>query len=224
MKFSYNWIREFVDGLDVPAEALERLITMKTAECEGVETVGRAAGRSRARARRSRRADRGQPQREGHGGCRALWPEDRGLRRAELPARHHDRLCSAGRRKRSPAWKATACWPAPPNSRSIATTPASSNSTGATGIARRPTASSRSTTRASRIGPDLWGHHGMAREVAAITGKPLRDPREAAICCRRPAAPVQVEIEDLDALPALLARWFSRTSQCSLRRFGCRSG
>ncbi len=29
-----------MDGLDVPAEALERLITMKTAECEGVETVG----------------------------------------------------------------------------------------------------------------------------------------------------------------------------------------
>ena len=24
--------------------------------------------------------------------------------------------------------------------------------------------------------PDLWGHHGMAREVAAITGKTLRDP------------------------------------------------
>ena len=40
MKFSYNWIRSLVDGLDVPAEALERLITMKTAECEGVETVG----------------------------------------------------------------------------------------------------------------------------------------------------------------------------------------
>ena len=40
MKFSYNWIREFVPGLDVPAEALERLITMKTAECEGVHTAG----------------------------------------------------------------------------------------------------------------------------------------------------------------------------------------
>ena len=61
MKFSYNWIREFVDGLDVPAEALERLITMKTAECEGVENGGRAAGRSGCGARRKRRADRRQP-------------------------------------------------------------------------------------------------------------------------------------------------------------------
>src|SRR5215469_85944 len=40
MKFSYSWIRSFIDGLDIPAEALERLITMKTAECEGVETTG----------------------------------------------------------------------------------------------------------------------------------------------------------------------------------------
>ncbi|MES1258139.1 MAG: phenylalanine--tRNA ligase subunit beta, partial [Acidobacteriota bacterium] len=40
MKFSYSWIREFIPSLDMPAEALERLITMKTAECEGVETAG----------------------------------------------------------------------------------------------------------------------------------------------------------------------------------------
>src|SRR5580658_592254 len=40
MKFSYSWIRSLVDGLDVPAESLERLITMKTAECEGIETAG----------------------------------------------------------------------------------------------------------------------------------------------------------------------------------------
>src|SRR5437868_7835012 len=40
MKFSYNWIGEFVEGLDVPAQALERLITMKTAECEGIENSG----------------------------------------------------------------------------------------------------------------------------------------------------------------------------------------
>src|SRR5580704_1870142 len=40
MKFSYSWIRSMVSGLDVPAESLERLITMKTAECEGIETTG----------------------------------------------------------------------------------------------------------------------------------------------------------------------------------------
>ena len=40
MKFSYNWISELVDGLDLAPRDLERLITMKTAECEGIEEVG----------------------------------------------------------------------------------------------------------------------------------------------------------------------------------------
>ena len=40
MKFSYNWLREYVDGLDAAPDSLERLITMKTAECEGIEQVG----------------------------------------------------------------------------------------------------------------------------------------------------------------------------------------
>ena len=33
--------------------------------------------------------------------------------------------------------------------------------------------------------PDLWGHHGMAREVAAILRKPLRDPVRLDRSCRR---------------------------------------
>src|SRR5579872_547256 len=40
LKFSYNWIREFVEGLDCAPGALEKLITMKTAECEGIEVAG----------------------------------------------------------------------------------------------------------------------------------------------------------------------------------------
>src|SRR5580704_16592581 len=40
MKFSYNWIREFVRDLDCAPGALEKLITMKTAECEGIAVTG----------------------------------------------------------------------------------------------------------------------------------------------------------------------------------------
>jgi len=40
MKFSYNWIREYVPALDTPARQLERLITIRTAECEGIEETG----------------------------------------------------------------------------------------------------------------------------------------------------------------------------------------
>ena len=40
MKFSYQWINEYVEGLDTTPRELTRLITMKTAECEGFEEVG----------------------------------------------------------------------------------------------------------------------------------------------------------------------------------------
>jgi phenylalanyl-tRNA synthetase beta chain len=36
MKFSYNWLRELVDGVEIPAARLSNLITLKTAESEGV--------------------------------------------------------------------------------------------------------------------------------------------------------------------------------------------
>jgi phenylalanyl-tRNA synthetase beta chain len=79
MKFSYQWTRELVEGLDVAPAELARLITLKTAECEGVEA---------------------------HGADSVIEVDNKSL-----------------------------------------------------------------THR-----PDLWGHHGMAREVAAITGVRLLDP------------------------------------------------
>jgi phenylalanyl-tRNA synthetase beta chain len=41
MKFSYNWLRDLVDQLDTSPQELAQLITIKTAESEGVETHGR---------------------------------------------------------------------------------------------------------------------------------------------------------------------------------------
>jgi phenylalanyl-tRNA synthetase beta chain len=40
LKFSYQWISELVPGLDKDPAELQRLITMKTAECEGIEPAG----------------------------------------------------------------------------------------------------------------------------------------------------------------------------------------
>ncbi len=40
MKFSYQWMRELVPGLLAEPAELQRLITLKTAECEGIEAVG----------------------------------------------------------------------------------------------------------------------------------------------------------------------------------------
>src|SRR5450432_3962098 len=44
--------------------------------------------------------------------------------------------------------------------------------------------------------PDLWGHHGMAREVAAILGRKLRDPANLALLPAGPAV-IKIQIEDL---------------------------
>jgi phenylalanyl-tRNA synthetase beta chain len=40
LKFSYRWLREFVPGLNIDTGQLFSLITTKTAECEGIEPVG----------------------------------------------------------------------------------------------------------------------------------------------------------------------------------------
>jgi phenylalanyl-tRNA synthetase beta chain len=40
VKFSFNWLSELVEGIEMPPKELGHLITMKTAECEGIETIG----------------------------------------------------------------------------------------------------------------------------------------------------------------------------------------
>ncbi|MBV9085073.1 MAG: phenylalanine--tRNA ligase subunit beta [Acidobacteriaceae bacterium] len=110
MKFSYRWLCELVPGLDtVPAE-LERIITMKTAECEGIEAF------------------------------RPANPEV------------------------APDWIIEI--------------------------------DNKSLTHR----PDLWGHMGMAREVAAITHRTLQDP----VCTQllpRSEPVVEVRIEDFSLCP-----------------------
>ena len=84
---------------------------------------------------------------------------------------------------------------------------------------RRPTASSRSITRASRIAP-------ICGVITAWRAKWRPSPaRRCAIrvnigCSRRPAVLFRSRSKTC-AVPALFARWFSRTSPCSRRRSGC---
>jgi phenylalanyl-tRNA synthetase beta chain len=103
MKFSYQWIRELVTGLDTEPQELMRLITMKTAECEGLEEIG------------------------------------------------PDTVIEVDNKS----------------------------------LTHRP---------------DLWGHHGMAREVAAITRRTLRDPVKLDLLPRG-KAPVEIAIEDFALCP-----------------------
>ena len=113
MKFSYNWLRDLVDGLEATPAELERLITTKTAECEGVEP---------------------------HGADFVIDVDNKSL-----------------------------------------------------------------THR-----PDLWGHYGMAREVAAIVGRPLLDPVKP-VAFSGPS-PVRVSIEDYTLCPRYSALVFENVT------------
>ncbi len=54
--------------------------------------------------------------------------------------------------------------------------------------------------------PDLWGHYGMAREVAAITGRSLKDPvQPTGLPQGEPAVAVQIEDFGLCARYSALA-------------------
>src|SRR5579871_2645370 len=114
MKFSYAWIRELVEGLETTPEELMRLITLKTAECEGLEVYNGE-----------------------HGTDRVIEVDNKSL-----------------------------------------------------------------THR-----PDLWGHYGMAREVAAITGKKLRDPVNSDPLPDAPS-PVKITIQDFALCPRFSALVF----------------
>ena len=116
MKFSYNWIRELVPGLDTEPEELMRLITMKTAECEGLERVG-----------------------------------------------------------------------------------------------AEPDAVIEVDNKSLTHRPDLWGHYGMAREVAAITHKELLDPVKLGMLPQG-TAPVGIEIEDFALCPRYSALVFENVT------------
>ncbi|MCC6589118.1 MAG: phenylalanine--tRNA ligase subunit beta [Bryobacterales bacterium] len=60
--------------------------------------------------------------------------------------------------------------------------------------------------------PDLWGHFGMAREVAAILNRQLKDPVDMALIPAGAAAPIQVEIEDTSLCPRYSALVFENVT------------
>ncbi len=119
MKFSYRWLSEMVPGLETKPSELERLITMKTAECDGIEP----------------------------------WDQ-----------------------------------PGPPD-----------------WIIE---IDNKSLTHR----PDLWGHYGMAREVAAITKNPLIDPVHLDHLPTLSSSPIAVEIEDYLLCPRYSALVFENVT------------
>lgn len=219
MKFSYNWIRELVPGLDMSPAELTRLITMKTAECEGVEEYAPHLARVvAARVLEAHKLEGTHLTRAivdagpllgrkqvicGAPNCRAdittaYVPDGvalgtKEIRRAVIHGVESDGMLASGAEleinrdhdgilefEAEPGEPVPGCFPD-----SVIEV------------------DNKSLTNR----PDLWGHHGMAREVAAITGQRLFDPVDLSLL--PPAGDSwNVEIQDYDACPRYSALVF----------------
>lgn len=208
MKFSYNWIRELVPGLEQSPKELMRLITMKTAECEGLEQVGESlAQASVARVVSVKKMDGSHNQvvvaetaRYGAKTVVCGAPNCRpGMITIYVPVGvaviegiSSDGMLASGlelginRDHSGIVELETEGLPAPDTVIEV---------------------DNKSLTHR----PDLWGHHGLAREVAAITHQPLRDPAKLD-AIPQSSASVEVQIEDLALCPRYSALVFENVT------------
>ncbi len=214
MKFSYNWIREFVPTLHEAPGPLERLITMKTAECEGVEPVGELlSGACVAR------VESVEPIANSHN-ARAVV--DAGL--------HGFKTVVCGAPNCRPGM--LTAW-APIGKKVIngvesdgmLASPAELGinkdhsgiielKAGAPGdpLPRcAPDAVIEIDNKSITHRPDLWGHFGVAREVAAILGLKLRDAVDLSLIPSAPPA-IGIQIEDFSLCPRYSALVFENVS------------
>ena len=209
MKFSYNWIREFVDDLDCAPGALEKLITMKTAECEGIEVTGALLDRACAALVESvepipnshnRKAivDAGRYGRKtivcGAPNCRTgLVTAYAPIGKKVIQGIESDGMLASGaelgiNRDHSGVLELD-------------------SQVGAPIPGCVPDSIIEIDNKSITHRPDLWGHFGMAREVAAILGHTLKDPVRAALLPTGPAA-IELQIQDLTLCPRYSALVF----------------
>ena len=213
MKFSYNWIRELVPGLAEAPGPLERLITMKTAECEGVAQACELLARATLARVESVEAVAGTHL--------VTATVDAG------PAGRRTVVCGAAncRPGMITAWadigrKAVHGVESDGMLASAAELGINKDHAGIIELAGEPGGALDRLLADSIIEidnksithrPDLWGHFGMAREVAAIVGLRLHDPVRLDLLPAGPAA-INIEIEDFDLCPRYSALVFENVT------------
>ena len=180
MKFSYQWLSDLVDGPSAsdPKEVM-RLITMKTAECEGIDEVGallRGAcpahvvsvvpiGDSHNRLARVKTSLYGEKTVVcGAPNCRVdLWTVYVPLGKKMIGGVESDGMLASG------------------SELGINRDHTGVVELAGDKLAFAPDYVIEVDNKSLTHRPDLWGHFGMAREVAAITGGKLVDPVRATI-------------------------------------------
>jgi phenylalanyl-tRNA synthetase beta chain len=199
MKFSYHWLRELVPGLELQAHDLAQQITMKTAECEAVETVGELLAQACA-AR-----------------IEAVEPMAGGKVKAVVETgRWGQKTVVCGAPNCRPGI-VSAYVPAPPKWIAGVESDGMLASGAELGINRDhqgileltaepgdpilplvPDFIIEVDNKSITHRPDLWGHVGMAREIAAITRRHLADPvRLELLPSGAPCMTVQVDEPEL---------------------------
>src|SRR5216684_1047294 len=172
MKFSYNWIADLVPGLDTTPKGLMRLITMKTAECDGLEPAGVYL------------ADLA----PAHVVSVEEIPGSHNKIAVVITERYGTRTVVCGAPNCRPEMIA-AYVPLPPKVIEGVESDGMLASGAELGINRDhtgivewsadprlvPDSVIEVDNKSLTHRPDLWGHYGMAREVAAILHKPLAD-------------------------------------------------
>jgi phenylalanyl-tRNA synthetase beta chain len=202
MKFSYQWIREFVKGLDAEATALERLITTRTAECDGIETAGAPLAEA------SVATVVGIHMTGGHYTTALVDTELYGQKKVVCGAPN----CRGGMRTvYVPV--GTKLVHGVESDGMLASGQELGINRDHTGIVElkgslpKPDQIIEIDNKSLTHRPDLWGHYGMAREVAAITGNELLDPVKMDLLPTGDPA-VRIEIEDFDLCPRFSALVF----------------
>jgi phenylalanyl-tRNA synthetase beta chain len=193
VKFSYNWLTSLLDGAPADPKELAHLITMKTAECEGIEpfapwlahvvaaravSVSPIEGSHNALATVDAGAVHGMKQVVcGAPNCRA------GIVTAYVPAgvsldgKEIRKAVIAGVESDGMLASAAELGLNRDHSGIIEIEAAPGASLPGLGADYVIEIDNKSLTHR----PDLWGHYGMARELAAITGARLKDPADISL-------------------------------------------
>jgi phenylalanyl-tRNA synthetase beta chain len=208
MRFSYNWLRELVAGLDTPPEELMRLITLKTAECDGMEEVGGALGGACEAVVVSV-----EPMGASHNRKAVVETARYGVKTVVCGAPN----CRTGMRTTylPIGTKAIEGVESQGMLASAAELGIGSDHSGIVELhgplALTPDYIIEVDNKSLTHRPDLWGHYGMAREISAITKHKLLDPVPS-----QPLpdslAPVRVTVQDHALCPRYSALVFENVT------------
>ncbi len=202
-----------VEGLDCAPGPLEKLITMKTAECEGIEVFGELLERACAA-----RVVSAEP-----------IPNSHNVKAVVDAGRYGTRTVVCGAPNCRPGL-ITAYVPIGMKTVNGVESDGMLASAAELGISRDhtgvieldlqvgsplpgclPDSVIEIDNKSITHRPDLWGHFGMAREVAAILGLKLKDPVQISLLPKGPGA-IKIQIEDLDLCPRYSALVFENVT------------